>query len=235
LKNYSLPALAVVLGVLDGFNICSLGALALILGLVLAFKSRRRVLVFGSLFILTTAVVYGLLIFVWFRIFEFFVPYIKLMQFSIGVLGIVGGFFFLKTFLKFRKGGLACQAGSGDLVSKISAKFQNTFKTSGSYLVLILAVFIFAGIITVIEFPCSAVVPVAFAGVLAQSGISAAQYGAYISLFVLFYMLDEIIVFLIALFTLKIWLASSRFVIWSALAEALILFALGAYYLFNLI
>ena len=80
----------------------------------------------------------------------------------------------------------------------------------------------------------AAVVPVAFAGILAQAGLSSFQYLLYISLFVLFYMLDEIIVFLIAFFTMKIWLASSKIVTWAALLESIILFILGAYYLFNI-
>ncbi|OGZ27399.1 MAG: hypothetical protein A2365_02910 [Candidatus Nealsonbacteria bacterium RIFOXYB1_FULL_40_15] len=234
-KNYSLPLLAVILGSLDGFNVCSLGALVLILGLVLAFKSRKRVLLFGGLFIFTTALIYGLLIVAWYKIFALFVPYMKLMQFLVGVLGIIGGAYFLNAFLKFRKHGPACEVSKIGLISKITLRFQNLFKESGSIVFLLALVLLFAGIITIIEFPCSAVVPVAFAGVLAQAGLSTFQYIAYISIFVLFYMLDEIIVFLIAFFSMKIWLASSKVVTWAALAEAVILFILGAYYLFNLI
>jgi len=43
--------------------------------------------------------------------------------------------------------------------------------------------------------------------------------------------LDEIIVFLIALFTMKIRLASNKFVIWLSLIEAIVLSAFGLYYL----
>jgi thiol-disulfide isomerase/thioredoxin len=50
-SKYSLPVLAILLGVLDGFNICSLGALVLILGLVLVFKSKRRTLILGGIFL----------------------------------------------------------------------------------------------------------------------------------------------------------------------------------------
>src|SRR6056297_747024 len=60
--EYSLPVLSVMLGFLDGFNVCSLGALVLILGLVITLKSRKKILSLGGLFILTTAVIYGLLI-----------------------------------------------------------------------------------------------------------------------------------------------------------------------------
>jgi len=44
LDKYSLPTLAIIFGFIDGFNICSLGALALILGLVLALRSRKKFL-----------------------------------------------------------------------------------------------------------------------------------------------------------------------------------------------
>ncbi len=233
IRKYSLPVLAVVLGALDGFNVCSLGALILILGLVLAIKSRKKTLLFGGLFIVTTAVVYGLLIVIWYHIFSFLVPYMRTMQILIGLLGIGGGIYFLRQFIRFKKYGPACEISAGDgIVSRFSSRFQQSFKESGNIILLLGSVFLFAGIITIVEFPCSAVVPVAFAGVLAQAGLSTFSYLLYISLFLVFYMLDEIIVFLIAFFTMKIWLASSKAITWITLLEAIILLALGFYYLF---
>ena len=232
IEKYSLPALAIFLGALDGFNICSLGALIVILGLVLALKSRKKILIFGGLFIFTTAVVYGLLIVLWYQIFSFFLSYLKIMNILIGILAMAGGIYFLKEFIKFRKQGPTCKIGSGKkIISKFSSRFQESVQKAGSPLLLIGSVLLFAGIITVIEFPCSAAVPVVFAGVLANSQLSTFSYLSYIVLFALFYMLDEIIVFLIAFFTMTIWLASSKFVIWTTLIEAIILFILGLYYL----
>jgi len=234
IKKYSLPVLAVVLGTLDGFNVCSLGALVLILGLVLALGSRKKVLIFGGLFILTTTVVYGFLIVLWYQIFSFFVPYMRVMEILIGLLGIGGGIYFLRQFVKFKKQGPACEISMGEgIVSRFSSKFQQSFKESGSIILLLGSVLLFAGIITIVEFPCSAVVPVAFAGVLVQSQLSIFHYLLYIALFVLFYMLDEIVIFLIAFFTMKIWLASNKAIIWITLIEGIILSALGFYYLFN--
>ncbi len=231
IRKYSLPVLAVVLGVLDGFNVCSLGALVLILGLVLALRSRKKTLLFGGLFILATALVYGFLIVIWYHVFSFFVSYMKIMEVLIGLLGIGGAIYFFGQFFKFRKYGPTCEITPGKgIMTKFSSKFQQSLKSSG-IIVLLGSVLVFAAVITIIEFPCSAVVPVAFAGVLAQSGLSTFSYLFYISLFLFFYMLDEIIVFLIAFFTMKIWLSSSKVVTWITLFEAIILFALGLYYL----
>ena len=74
-SKYSLPALSAILGFFDGFNVCSLGALVLILGLVLAFKQRKKIFVYGAVFIATTALIYGLLIIVWHQIFSALASY----------------------------------------------------------------------------------------------------------------------------------------------------------------
>ena len=233
IKKYSLPFLAVVLGALDGFNVCSLGALVLILGLVLAIDSRKKTLLFGGIFILTTAIIYGLLIFIWYQIFSYLVPYMKIMKILIGLISIGGAIYFFKQFLKFRKYGPTCEITPGKgIMSRFSSKFRESFKKSTNIFLVLGSVLLFAAIITIIEFPCSAVVPVAFAGILAQSDLSTISYLFYIILFVFFYMLDEVVIFLIAFFTMKIWLASSKVVTWITLFEAIILFCLGIYYLF---
>ena len=231
ISKYSLPVLAVILGTLDGFNVCSLGALVLILGLVLALKSRKKILVFGGIFILTTAVVYGVLIFLWHQLFSLFAPYQKIMTILIAVIGIGGGIYFLKEFIKFKKQGPACDVVGSNIVSKLSSKLQKKLTGTGGILAIIISILIFAAVITIVEFPCSAAVPVVFAGVLAKAQLPAILYLFYITIFILLYMLDEILIFLIALFTLKLWLASPKFVIWITLVEAIILFALGFYYL----
>jgi len=233
IKKYSLPVLAVVLGILDGFNVCSLGALVLILGLVLALGSRKKTLLFGGLFIVTTAVVYGLLIVIWYHIFSFLIPYIRIMEILIGLLAIGGGIYFLRQFIKFKKYGPGCEISAGNrIISRFSSRFQKSLKESGNIILILGSVLLFAGIITIVEFPCSAAVPVIFAGVLTQSGLSVFQYLLYIAIFLFFYMLDEIIVFLVAFLTMKIWLASSKAIIWITLLEAIILFGLGIYYIF---
>lgn len=232
--KYSLLSLAVVLGFFDGFNVCSLGALALILGLVLVLRSRKKVLAFGGIFIITTAVIYGLLIVLWYQVFAFLAPYLRLMEILIGLLGVGGGVYFLKSFLRSKKQGPTCEVGTGKgIMARFSSRMQQTFEQGGSILVLLGGVLLFAAVITIVEFPCSAAVPVFFAGILASSKLPVFSYLLYIAIFILFYMLDEIIVFLVAVFTMTIKLASKKFVTWVMLAEAIVLFLLGAYYLFG--
>ncbi len=232
-SKYSLPALSVILGFFDGFNVCSLGALVLILGLVLALREKKKILLYGGIFIGTTALVYGLLIVLWHQVFTALASYLRSMEIIIGVLGICGGFYFLKEFIRFRKYGPTCQTQGQGVVSKITLKIKKTLQESDNIIVILGSLLIFAAAITIVEFPCSAAIPVFFAGILAEAQLPATLYLLYIAIFVLFYMLDEIIVFLIAFFTMTIKMASPKFVTWITLLEAMILFGLGFYYLFG--
>ena len=75
-----------------------------------------------------------------------------LMEILIGLLGLGGGIYFLKQFLKFKKYGPTCEVGSGKgMVSRFSEKFHS-IKDSANIILLLGMVFVFAGIITIIEF-----------------------------------------------------------------------------------
>ncbi len=233
-SKYSLPALTVILGFLDGFNVCSLGALVFILGLVLAFRSRKKTLIFGSIFLLTTAISYGILMLLWYQLFMVLSPYIDAMNIVVGLIAIAGGIYFANQFIKFRKQGIVCETGQkSKTVSQLSTRLSETFKNNKNVFAVLGAIFLFAAIVTIIEFPCSAAVPVAYAGILSQAGLSHLQYIFYICLFVSLYLLDELVVFLVAFFTMKLWLTSQKATLWITLIEAIILSLLGICYLFS--
>jgi hypothetical protein len=108
------------------------------------------------------------------------------------------------------------------------------FENPKSIWALITGVLLFAAAITIIEFPCSAAIPVVFAGILSNAELSGFTYLLYIALFILFYMLDELIVFAIAVYKMHLWLTSPKFTTWITFIEAVILTGLGLYYLFGI-
>ncbi|OIO46235.1 hypothetical protein COX24_01990 [bacterium (Candidatus Gribaldobacteria) CG23_combo_of_CG06-09_8_20_14_all_37_87_8] len=233
-SKYSLGVLAIILGFFDGFNVCSLGALVLILGMVLVLKSRKKILFFGGVYIIATALVYGVLILLWYKLFVFLAPFLQIMEVLVGLLGVIGGIYFLQDFFEFRKKGAQCTSKNNRVMKRLSERIQKVLKSEKkSILAIGISVLAFSVIITVVEFPCSAVVPLFFAGSLAEANLGALQYLLYIALFVLFYMADEIIIFLLVAFTMTIKLASQKFVVWITLIEAVVLFLLGFYYLFG--
>jgi len=229
--GHSLIFLSVVLGLFDGFNICSLGALALILGLVLVFRSRKKILFFGGLYILTTSIIYVLLISLWYKLFSYLSGYIRFMEIVIGSLGIIGAIYLLKEFVRFKKYGPQCDIGNS-FITKSSNKLRKLFDKSRNIFVIASGVLLFSAIITIIEFPCSAVIPVMFAGILSNAHLSFAAYFFYMLIYILFYMFDELIIFFAAVFKMSVWMTSPKFVTWITFAGAIILGILGVYYLF---
>lgn len=230
-KEFSLPVLAVVLGVADGFNVCSLGALIIILGMVMIFRSRKKIILLGGTFILITAVIYGLLVFLWHQIFSLVAPYVRSMEMLIGALALAGGIYLLREFQKARQSGPVCQ--SNNLMSRLTPKIQKIFQKKSGLPMMLGAVALFAVVATVVEFPCSAFLPVLFAGILVEAGTPLVLFALYIGIYMLFYLLDEMIIFAIAVATLKIKIVSPRFIIFFNLAAALIFIVLGIYYLFG--
>ncbi len=230
-SSLPLPVLTILLGFLDGFNVCSLGALLVILGLVITLKSRTKIFIYGGAFILTTAIVYGLLIVLWHQIFKTLSPYLRTLQIIIGLVGILGGVYFVKEFFRIKRQGMVCETSNNKLIKDVTRKIKEVFSSPGKSLTIVGSILVFSAIIAVVEFPCSAAVPLVFAGILADAGLPTFGYLGYIALFIVFYMIDEIIVFSVAVWKMNIWLSSPKFSKWVVLVEALVLFIIGFYYL----
>jgi len=229
--TFSLPLLAITLGFLDGFNVCSLGALMLIIGMTLKLQQRRSIILLGGTFVLTTAFVYGGLIVLWYKVFEYLSLYINYVKIGITFLALGGGVYFLKEYMRMRKEGAVCQLQESRLIARLMEKTGRSFKDNTKILALVGVVLLFATVVAVVEFPCSAATPLIFAGILADTGLSTIAYISHIALFVLFYMIDEIFIFTIAAYRLKLWMTNGAFTKYAVLAEAVILFAIGGVYL----
>lgn len=232
--RFSLPALAVVLGTVDGLNVCSIGALIMVLSIVLIFKRRILILLMGGLFLSVVVIVYGFLVMMWHQVFVFILPYFSYMRIAIGIIASIGGLYFFNEFLRLRKSGLACSSDSNKYVKKAVEHLQKTFKSPKKNIAaMVMAVIIFAMMATVIEFPCSAAIPVVFTGILAEANLGIAAYSFYIALYLLLYLLIEIVIFVAAVFTKQLWLGFGGFVTYATLAGSLALFFIAYYYIFG--
>lgn len=233
IKEVPLLVTTIILSSIDGFNICSLGALILILSIVLAFNSRRKIITYGSLFILTAATVYGVIVFTWGKLFELLLGQLEIFRIIIGLSALIGGAYFFKEFIKFLKRGPTCDFTDSKIVNSAVTRFKDSFsKPEKGTFFLASSVILFSAIITIVELPCSIGIPIVFGGILAESNLSILSYLFYVLVYLFFFMLIEIIVFLIAVFTKKIWLSNSNIVTWATLIGSIFMFYLAFYYLF---
>ncbi len=232
--GWSLPIIAIILGSIDGFNVCSIGALILILSIVLVFDSKKKIFFFGGLFIVTTVVIYGSLVFVWGKLFEALIGHLEILRIIVGLAALGGGVYFFKEFWRFFRYGPTCESSKSKIAQKATEKIMKVFEKPGQGIALLAgAVISFAAIITIVELPCSVGVPIAFSGILVEAGVSLTEYIGYILLFLFFYMLIEIVIFTGAVLTKKIWFAGSKTITWITFTGAMVLFYLAFYYLFS--
>ncbi len=235
IRDWSLPLITIILGSIDGFNVCSIGALILVLSIVMIFQSRKKIFFYGSLFIFTAAIIYGLLVFVGGQLLSMLLGRLEILNIIIGIASFLGALYFFREFWRFFNYGPTCKASESELAKRVTLKIQQAFKDPQSgALALAGSIMFFAVIITLVELPCSIGLPVAFAGILAEAGIAPGTFLSYVILYIFFYMLIELIIFTGAVLTKEIWIANSKLITWITLFGALILFYLSYHYLFGL-
>lgn len=233
LDNAPLLLTTIILSTIDGLNVCSIGALILILSIVLVFNSRRKILAYGGIFLLTTAIIYGGIVFTWGKAFELLLGQLEILRIIVGLSGLIGGIYFFKQFLKFHKNGPGCESSNSKIISSATSRVKKVFENENAgFFITAAAVAIFAAIIVIVELPCSIGIPIVFVGILAENSLSLPLYIFYLLVYVFFYLLIEIVVFLVAVFNKKIWLSNSKATTWTTLIGALFLFYIAFYYLF---
>ncbi len=230
-SDWSLLFITIALGTIDGFNICSLGALIFILSIVISFESRKKIFFYGGLFIFITVVVYGFFVFAWRGLYEMLATHTENLGFVIGGLAFLGGLYFLKEAWRFFKQGATCESSQNKLAINATRKLQKAFSDPKKGAVALTgSVVLFALIITLVELPCSIGLPVIYTGFLTDAGTSLTVSIFYILLYLFFYMLIEAAVFTGAVLTKKIWLVNSKAMIWVTFFGAVALFYLAFHY-----
>ena len=196
LKNFSLPALSIILGTVDGFNPCAMWALLALLSLLVALGSRKKVLLVGGIFLISSYLASFLFLSAWLNAFSF-VKFDLTVRVIIGLVAVFTSYQLFNSFLKETE---ECKVSKGK--AKIYQKIEELSKTTFVPFLIIGAV-VLAVMVNVVEFMCSINLPVIYTKVLSMAELPKISYYLYIALYNAFYMLDDIIVFLIAVFSMK--------------------------------
>ncbi|WP_437631165.1 hypothetical protein [Sorangium sp. So ce854] len=98
-----LPAFTVIIGLADGLNPCAFYVLVAMLGVLLHVRSRKRLLLFGGMFVLASGIVYFLFMTAWLGIFML-AGLGRRVTLGLGVALIVMGLINLKEVFWFKKG-----------------------------------------------------------------------------------------------------------------------------------
>ena len=226
LKELSLPLLTMALGTLDGFNPCSMWALLVLITLLINAGNKKKIWLVGWTYIVASALSYFMFLTAWFNTF-LIVGYLKIIRVGIGILAVTVGAYFLRDYIKKRKqDDLTCEITSTKTKTKIIQKLEKVLKNEKP-LGIIIGIALIAFSINLIELLCSAGIPAVYTQVLAQNNLPKITYYLYLLLYDFFYMLDDIVVLLIAGFTWKVFAGNQKYAKYSHLIGGVLLTVLG--------
>lgn len=225
IARHSLLALASVLGFLDGFNPCAMWVLVTFLIVLMQIGSRKKMWTIAGLFILAEAIMYYLILNVWFRTWNF-IGLDRIVTPVIGGLAVAGGLFFLYEWFKSLKTEMACQIIDAENRSKIVKKIKS-FSEAPLTIVSALGIVGLAFSVNVIEFACSIGYPQAFTKIIQINDLGFWQTQWYMAVYIFFYMIDDLIVFGLALWGFDKMRMAHGFSKWSALIGGVCMLLLG--------
>lgn len=228
LTDFSLPVLAMLLGLADGFNPCAMWALVYLLSLLVSLQDRRKIWLLVGSFVLASGVLYFLFMTAWLNVF-LLLGYLRPLTLAIGAGAMVIGVVDLRAFMLTR-GAPVCPVGSTDFKKRTMGRMERLVAAPLS-LVSILGVVALAFTVNAIEFACSAGLPAIFTHTLSLRQLSPPQYYGYILLYDFFFMLDDLLIFSLAAFTLRTTMAGG-YVRYGKLAGGIVLVGLGLVMLF---
>jgi hypothetical protein len=193
----------VLIAFVDGFNPCSLWVLTILLAIVLHARSRRKVLIVGGTFLLTTAAVYGLFIVGVFSVLS----YLGVLGWIRGAVAVLAAGFAavnIKDYFASGRGpSLSIAASRKPGVYRRARTIRAAMQGERSTLALVTATVAMAGGVALVELPCTAGFPVIWSSALAAHEVAAGAFAALLGLYLLVYLADEVLVFGAAVVTMR--------------------------------
>ena len=196
------PLLVTTLAIafIDGFNPCSLWVLTLLLGLVIHSGSRRRIALVGLTFLVTTATIYGAFIAGLFGILAL-VLHLGWVRWLVGGLALGMGTIDVKDYFWFKSGPSLTIAERHK--PGLYERIRGLLDPSRSAPTLLLATIVLASGAALVELPCTAGFPVIWNGIMLEHGVTGTGYAALLTVYLLVYLLIELVLFSVAVVTLK--------------------------------
>ncbi|ELY63871.1 hypothetical protein CYV19_01380 [Natronobacterium gregoryi SP2] len=197
-EEHSLFVSTLLIGLVDGFNPCSLWVLTVLLGITV-HAGRKKSIVVGLTFLSITAVIYGLFIAGVLSIFAY-VSHLDAIRAVVAFFAIVFGIVSIKDF--FALGRWVSFSIGDSHKPKIYDRIRTAVYADGM-LSTIGATAIMAAGIALVELPCTSGFPLVWSNLVAATEPSTAIYSSLLSLYLLAYLSIELVVFGVAVVTLE--------------------------------
>jgi len=229
--DYSFAIITIMIAGADGFNPCALWVLMFLILLVLKEPSRKRLVLIVGTFILVTGIFYFFLLSAWLNLF-LIIGHIRMIQIIIGLIALGVGIWQLKSFFENRANVCKISQKEGRVRNLITEKTKKIIAEKSVFSAII-GVAILAIMVNFFEFVCSAGFPAIWSSLLALQGFPVIYNYFFILLYVIVFMIDELIIFTIVFITLKVTKISVQITKWTTLIGGLLMIILGLLIIFK--
>lgn len=226
-SHYSLFALTAVMALADGFNPCAMWVLIYLISLIAGLQERAKIWWLVGTFVLASGVLYFLLMTAWLNTF-LIIGYVRPLTQFIALAAIGFGIDHIYE-LVWNRGVIACEVGDVEQRQRTMHRIRDIVAAPVGIASLALMTGL-AFAINSVEFLCSAALPAMYTHILALMDLSSAAYYGYIALYVLFFMLDDLVIFGLAAFAVQ-GVLDTRYAAFSRAAGGVVLLGLGVWML----
>lgn len=229
IKNFSLPILTIIIAALDGFNPCAMWALLFLISLLLGMKDRVKMWIMGSVFVFVSGAVYFLFMAAWLNVL-LFIGFLFWVRMAIGGVAIGSGIYHLRDFWKNRDG--KCKVTDSEKKKNYFSKLKKIVIEEKFWMSL-LGIIVLAVSVNMVELLCSAGLPAVYTQILTMAGLSKLEYYGYLLLYIIIFMLDDMLIFILAMVTFKMTAFSSKYTRWTSLIGGILMLVIGVLLMFK--
>ena len=229
-KKLTLPVISVLIGLVDGFNPCAMWVLLFLISMLIGMKDKKRMIILGSTFLTSSALIYLLIMLAWLDVATILLS-VNYVRIIIGLIAIIGSLINITSYFKHRKDN-GCNVIDDKKRNKIFSKIKK-FTHEKSLLLAIIGVMALAISVNIVELACSAGLPVMFIQILSMNNLTFWEELSYIVLYMMFFLLDDIIVFLVAVKTMEVTGFSTKYGHISKLIGGILLLLIGILLIFK--
>ena len=229
LDDIGLPLFTVAMGLLDGFNPCSLWVLMLMISLLAPMQDRLRMFAIAGTFVAVEGVVYFIFMAAWLNLF-LLIGLSRISAIVIAIIAVLAGLINLKDFAFFGHGlSLSIpQSAKGGIYARIRQVLQAKNMTAALIGTVVLAV-----LVQIVEFMCTSGFPALYTRILTLRQLDTASYYGYLLLYNLAYMFDDLVILAIGVITLSQRRLQEKEGRWLKLISGLVMLGIGVYLLFD--
>jgi len=229
-KNLALPIVSVLIGFVDGFNPCAMWVLLFLISMLIGMKDKKRMWSLGITFLVTSAIIYLLFMLTWLNVASLLTS-INWVRLLIGLVAIIGAVVNLYGYFKNRDTD-GCTVVDDKKRNKIFDRIKK-FTNEKNFFLAIIGVIVLAISVNIVELACSAGLPVMFIEILSVNNLTVIEEIIYIGLYMIFFLIDDLVVFFIAMTTMQLTGFSTKYGKLSKLIGGIILLVIGLLLIFK--